>query len=62
MRADDSCGQSERFAARLAAVGGRGRVHREALAHNRIDVDLGSAGAYTDDVDAFITEVFHAQR
>ncbi len=57
LRADDSCGQSERFAARLAAVGGRGRVLREALAHNRIDVDLGEPGTYTDDVDAFIASI-----
>jgi arylformamidase len=57
LRADDSCGQSERFAARVVAAGGTARVHREGLTHNRIDVDLGLTGAYSDDVDAFIATV-----
>jgi arylformamidase len=57
LRLDDSCGQSARFAARVNAVGAPARVHREALAHNAIDVELGRPGTYTDDVDAFIGAV-----
>ncbi len=54
LRLDDSCGQAERFVARLAAAGVRASVHKEALPHNGIDVELGRPGAYTDAVDAFI--------
>jgi len=57
LRLDDSCGQSERFAARVNAAGAPARVHREALAHNAIDAELGRPGSYTDDVDAFIAGV-----
>jgi acetyl esterase/lipase len=57
LRADDSCGQSERFAARVAAAGASARVHKESLTHNRIDVDLGLPGPYTGDVDTFIASV-----
>ena len=57
LRLDDSCGQAERFVARVGGVGVRASVHKEALPHNRIDVDLGQPGAYTDTVDAFIAGV-----
>jgi sterol desaturase/sphingolipid hydroxylase (fatty acid hydroxylase superfamily)/acetyl esterase/lipase len=57
LRLDNSCGQAERFVARVTAVGVRASVHQEALPHNRIDVDLGQPGAYTDAVDAFIAGV-----
>jgi hypothetical protein len=30
-------------------------VHREALTHAAIDLELGRPGSYTDDVDAFIS-------
>jgi arylformamidase len=57
LRRDDSCGQSERFAAHANAAGNSASVRREALAHNAIDVELGRPGPYTDGVDAFIARV-----
>jgi acetyl esterase/lipase len=54
LRFDDSCGQSERFSARVNGRGATARVHREALTHGAIDLELGRPGSYTDDVDAFI--------
>ena len=57
VRADDSCGQSERFAARVGAAGGRAPVLREALPHNRVNTELGRPGAYTDAVDGFIASL-----
>lgn len=57
LRLDDSCGQAERFVARASAAGVGASVHKQALPHNRIDLDLGQPGAYTDAVDAFIAGV-----
>ena len=61
LRLDDSCGQSERFAARVVAAGGAAQVRSEKLMHNRIDVDVGLPGQYTDAIDAFIAAVFTAR-
>jgi acetyl esterase/lipase len=58
LRVDDSCGQSERFVAHVLGAGAAARVHSEKLMHNRIDVDLGLTGPYSDDVDAFIAAAF----
>lgn len=57
IRIDDSCGQSERFAARLVAQGGRAEVLAQPKAHNRIDIEVGQPGPYTDAIDAFIASV-----
>jgi arylformamidase len=57
IRIDDSCGQSQRFATRLIAHGRRAEVLPEAKAHNRINVEVGQPGDYTDAIDAFIASV-----
>ncbi len=57
IRIDDSCGQSQRFAAALAACGIRAEVLPEAKAHKRINVEVGQDGPYTDAIDAFIASV-----
>ncbi|MDQ2927077.1 MAG: alpha/beta hydrolase [Pseudomonadota bacterium] len=57
IRIDDSCGQSQRFAAALAVRGIRAEVLPEAKAHNRINVEVGQDGPYTDAIGAFIASV-----
>ncbi|MGZ5156640.1 MAG: alpha/beta hydrolase [Caldimonas sp.] len=62
LRADDSCGQAERFAARANALGAFARVRREALSHGAVNAELGRPGAYTEDVDAFIAALPELRR
>lgn len=57
-RRDDACGQSENFAQRVRAVGGRAQVLPQALNHMEINALLGRPGAYTQAVDAFIDTLF----
>lgn len=56
-RRDDPCGQSETFAQRVRAVGGRAQVLPQALNHMEINALLGRPGPYTDAVDAFLREL-----
>ena len=56
-RRDDPCGQSETFAQRVRAVGGRVQVLPQALNHMEINALLGRPGPYTDAVDAFLREL-----
>jgi len=56
-RRDDAGGASRRFAAAVAARGGRAEVHDEALSHAEINASLGLANAYTERVDAFLKSV-----
>jgi arylformamidase len=58
-RLDDSCGQSQLFAQRVRAAGGRADVLAQDLSHLEIDADLGLAGTYTSAVDAFISSLVH---
>lgn len=53
-RPDNSCGQSNAFAAKLQAIGQDAPVVPQELTHMQINHDLGLPGAYTDAVDAFI--------
>jgi arylformamidase len=57
LRSDDSCGQTQQFANRAAALGIVAPIHKEALSHLEINASLGRPGAYTDAVDAFIASV-----
>jgi arylformamidase len=59
-RADDSCGQTQQFADRAAALGVEAHVHKEALSHLEVNASLGRPGAYTQAVDAFIASVLSA--
>jgi acetyl esterase/lipase len=56
-RRDGSCTQSQQFAARVAAAGGRAEVRPEDLSHAQINAQLGLPGAYTAAVDAFVRSV-----
>lgn len=58
-RADDSCGQTQRFARRAASLGVHAIVQREALSHGEVNADLGRPGAYTDAVDGFVASVLN---
>ena len=53
-RRGDSCRQAKGFAARAASLGVRARVLEEDLSHQDINRQLGSPGAYTDAVEAFL--------
>jgi acetyl esterase/lipase len=57
LRSDDSCGQTQQFANRAAALGVHASVHQEALSHLEVNANLGRPGAYTDAVDAFLASV-----
>jgi acetyl esterase/lipase len=50
----ESCPEAERFAKRARALGVTAQVQKEALSHRQINEQLGTAGAYTDSVDAFL--------
>ncbi len=54
-RPDDSCGQSEAFAAKIKAIGQMAPVSQQDLTHGDANKNLGLPGAYTDAVDAFIS-------
>ncbi len=53
-RPDDSCGQSDGFAAKIMAMGMDAPVSRQDMTHEDVNKNLGLPGAYTDAVDAFI--------
>lgn len=50
---DDACPNSESFVAAVRASGGEAALLRVDLSHREINEELGTAGAYTDAVDAF---------
>lgn len=60
LRADDSCGQTQQFADRAAAMHVEAGVRREALSHLDVNANLGRPGPYTEAVDAFIASVLNA--
>ncbi len=51
---DDSCAQTRNFAAKGTASGGRITVLPVDLRHREINEQLGTAGTYTEAVDAFV--------
>ena len=53
----DAAGASQRFAAAVAALGGRAEVHEVALSHGEINSRLGLDVPYTERVDAFLKSV-----
>ena len=53
----DAAGASQRFAAAVAARGGRAEVHEVALSHAEINAGLGLGNPYTERVDAFLKSV-----
>jgi acetyl esterase/lipase len=53
-RRKDSPAQAMGFAARVTALHGRATVLPEDLSHGEINATLGTPGAYTDAVDAFL--------
>jgi arylformamidase len=53
----DSAGASHRFAAAVAALGGRAEAYEVPLAHAEINAELGRVNAYTERVDAFLKSV-----
>lgn len=54
---DDSCPQAQAFAAKASALGTRIRVLPENLKHSEINEQLGLAGDYTVNVDAFLASL-----
>lgn len=54
-RRADSCAQAQAFAAKVATLGGRVTVLPVDLGHGEINERLGTPGAYTDQVDAFLS-------
>ena len=56
-RADDSCGQSQRFAAQANARGVRASVSAQDLSHLEINATLGLPGLETDAVQAFFDAI-----
>lgn len=56
-RRADSCPQARAFAAKVATLGGRVTVLPVDLSHGEINERLGGAGAYTEQVDAFLRSV-----
>ncbi|MDQ7999952.1 MAG: alpha/beta hydrolase [Pseudomonadota bacterium] len=59
-RRDDACGQSQRFAQAVGAVGGNAEVLPLQLDHGQINAQLGAPGDYTAAVDRFIDRRLHA--
>lgn len=53
----DSCPQAQAFAARSKQLGGRAEVLPVDLSHPQINAYLGTPGAYTSAVDAFLNSV-----
>lgn len=53
-RRDRPCSQAHAFAARAAPLGVRALVSEQRLSHGLINEDLGTPGAYTDAVEAFM--------
>jgi len=56
-RRQEGAGASQRFAAAVAARGGRAEVHEVALSHAEINARLGLSNEYTERVDAFLKSV-----
>jgi arylformamidase len=56
-RRRDAGGAAGRFAAAVAARGGRAEVHEAALSHVELNAQLGIDKAYTERVDAFLRSV-----
>lgn len=54
-RRQDSCPQAQGFAERSAALGARVQLLRQDLGHGEINAQLGSPGAYTEAVEAFLS-------
>jgi acetyl esterase/lipase len=52
-----SCPASMRFAAKAKALGARAEVLTQAKSHREINEQLGTAGAYTDAVDRFLSSL-----
>ena len=50
----ESCNDAAKFAKRAKALGVTAQVVQQALSHRQINEQLGTAGAYTDSVDAFL--------
>jgi arylformamidase len=50
----DSCAQARGFVDKVTGLGGRAEVFPVALSHQDINVQLGTAGQYTNAVDAFL--------
>jgi len=50
----ESCPEAKKFARRAKALGVTAQVLEEHLSHRQINEQLGSTGAYTDSVDAFL--------
>jgi acetyl esterase/lipase len=53
-RRQDSCPQAQRFVAKAASFGSSARMLPEDLTHEQINEQLGTASAYTDNVEAFM--------
>jgi acetyl esterase/lipase len=53
-RSDGSCREAYRFAAKAATLGVHAGVLEQDLSHREINVQLGSPGAYTAGVEAFL--------
>lgn len=53
-RREDACGQAERFAAKAKTIGVSVTVRPEDLSHKKINQLLGTKGAYTEAVEAFM--------
>lgn len=56
-RADQPCTAAQRFASRAQALGVAASVHAEALSHRQMNDALGLPGAYTDAVEAFLSQL-----
>lgn len=56
-RRQDAAGAAQRFAAAVAARGGRAEVHEVALSHTEINAQLGLDNPFTERVDSFLKSV-----
>lgn len=59
-RGDKSCGPASDFVARVRSLGLRSQLLEEDLSHGQINQQLGTPGAYTAAVDAFIDGLLSA--
>ncbi|WP_374536150.1 alpha/beta hydrolase [Chitinimonas taiwanensis] len=56
-RADQPCTAAQRFASRAQTLGVTASVHAAALSHRQMNDALGLPGAYTDAVEAFLSQL-----
>lgn len=56
-RADQPCTAAQRFASRAQGLGVTASVHAAALSHRQMNDALGLPGAYTDTVEAFLSQL-----